>query len=60
MTPPLTEFMAGLEREQLRRELVQKKERLEFLTVNRNPAQEYRSYRCEIFSRTVAQRKGER
>ena len=53
MTPPRTEFMAALERE--------RNKRVRERTRKRKAARQlYRTYRCEIFSRTVAQRKGER
>ena len=60
MTPPLPEFLAGLERERQRRELEQKRERLRFLTIVRNPAEEYRSYRYQIFHDSPDKRKGVR
>lgn len=53
MTPPRTEFMAGLAAE--------RDKRIKERCVKRKAARQlYRTYRCEIFSRTVAQRKGER
>ena len=53
MTPFGEKLRAGMERE--------KERRVRERTRKRKAARQlYRTYRCEIFSRTTAQRKGER